>query len=212
MLRYDIVLITPLDLSLADRKTVTPHEAAQWSMIVPRAGSYSRQFGETAARRFGVDAEAVIKVGGWGEIKRYVERGFSGAEHLPPRDGSGVGDFVQGFLSSAELLGLHPVEQGSDGARRGMGTVLVLVVGAGAVAALSARGLARRRGVGAGGGWGSLRTRRAVRRCRGGVAPGRGPCGGSARQRPRARCAMRSARKIRARRRQGLSESSTARR
>ena len=42
----------------------------------PPAGSYSRQFGETAAREFGVDVQAVLEVGGWGVIKRYVERGI----------------------------------------------------------------------------------------------------------------------------------------
>ena len=76
MLRYDIVLITSLDHPLAGRETVTPHEAAQWPMIALRGGSYSRQFGEAAARRFGVNAKAVIEVGGWGEIKRYVEWGL----------------------------------------------------------------------------------------------------------------------------------------
>ena len=36
----------------------------------------SRQFGATAAREFGVDVKAVLEVGGWGVIKRYVERGI----------------------------------------------------------------------------------------------------------------------------------------
>ena len=76
MLRYDIVLITSREHPLAGRETVTPKEAAEWPAIVPPAGSYSRQFGETAAREFGVDAQAVLEVGGWGVIKRYVERGI----------------------------------------------------------------------------------------------------------------------------------------
>ena len=42
---------------------------------MPPAGSYSRQSGETAAREFRVDAKAVVEVGGWGVIKRYMERG-----------------------------------------------------------------------------------------------------------------------------------------
>ena len=76
MLRYDIVLITALDHALAGRVSVTPQEAAQWPMIAPPAGTYSRQVGETAAKRLGVDARAVIEVRGWGVIKRYVERGL----------------------------------------------------------------------------------------------------------------------------------------
>ena len=76
MLRYDIVLITSRNHPLAGRETVTPEEAAKWPAIVPPAGSYSRQFGETAAREFGVDVNAVLQVGGWGVVKRYVERGI----------------------------------------------------------------------------------------------------------------------------------------
>lgn len=39
-------------------------------------GSYSRQLGETAARELGIDVNAVVEVGGWGVIRRYVERGI----------------------------------------------------------------------------------------------------------------------------------------
>ena len=75
VLRYDIVLITPRDHPLAGRKTVTPKEAAEWPAIAPPAGSYSRQFGDTTARELGLEVGAVLDVGGWGVIKRYVERG-----------------------------------------------------------------------------------------------------------------------------------------
>ena len=76
MLRYDIVLITSRNHPLASRETVTAKEVGKWPTIVPPAGSYSRQFGETAAREFGVDVKAMLEVGGWGVIKRYVERGI----------------------------------------------------------------------------------------------------------------------------------------
>ena len=76
LLRYEIVLITSLGHPLAGRSTVSPDEASAWPAIVPPAGTYSRQFGETAAQRFGVDVNAVIEVGGWGVIKRYVEQGL----------------------------------------------------------------------------------------------------------------------------------------
>ena len=66
MLLYDIVLITSRDHPLAARETVTPQEAANWPAIVPPPGSYSRQFGATAAREFRIDAKAVLEVGGWG--------------------------------------------------------------------------------------------------------------------------------------------------
>ena len=76
MLRYDIVLITSLDHPLAGRKSVTPQEAVRWPMIAPPAGSYNRRIGETAAKRLGVDADAIVEVRGWGVIKRYVEHGL----------------------------------------------------------------------------------------------------------------------------------------
>ena len=50
LLPYDIVLITSLDHPLAGRETVSPEEASAWPAIVPPAGTYSRQFGETAAQ------------------------------------------------------------------------------------------------------------------------------------------------------------------
>ena len=76
MLSYDIVLITSRTHPLAGRETVTPEEAAQWPAIVRPVGSYSRQFGKTPAREFGVDVKPVIEVGDWEAIKRYVERGL----------------------------------------------------------------------------------------------------------------------------------------
>ena len=76
MLCYDTVLITSLDHPLAGRTSVTPQEVAQWPMIAPPAGSYGRRVGETAAKRLGVDARAIVEVRGWGVIKRYVERGL----------------------------------------------------------------------------------------------------------------------------------------
>ena len=76
MLRYNIVLITARDHPLAGRATVTPQEVAEGPVVVPLAGSYGRKLAESAAREFGVEIEAVIEVGGWGVIKRYVERGL----------------------------------------------------------------------------------------------------------------------------------------
>ena len=76
LLPCDVVLITSLDHPLAGRDTVSPEEVSAWPAIVPTPGTYSRQFGETVARRLGVGVKAVIKVGGWGVIKRYVEMGL----------------------------------------------------------------------------------------------------------------------------------------
>ena len=76
LLPYEIVLITASDHPLAEREAVSPKEASAWPAIVPPAGTYSRQYGETAAREFGIDVNAVIEVGGWSVIQRYVESGL----------------------------------------------------------------------------------------------------------------------------------------
>ena len=76
ILSYDIVLITSLDHALAGREAVTPEDAAKWPAIVPPTGTSSLRFGNAMARQFGVDINALMEVGGWGVIKRYVERGF----------------------------------------------------------------------------------------------------------------------------------------
>lgn len=73
---YAMVIITSLDHPLAGRERVSPHEAAAWPAVVPPAETYSRQYGETAARKLGIDINAVVEVGGWGVLKRYVEAGF----------------------------------------------------------------------------------------------------------------------------------------
>ena len=73
---YDIVLITAVDHPLAKRGAVSAREIAPWPAIAPTMGTRSRQFGETAARQFGVETNVVIEVGGWQAIKRYVQCGL----------------------------------------------------------------------------------------------------------------------------------------
>ena len=76
ILTYQIVLIASLDHPLARRETVSPEEVRAWPTIVPAASTYSGQYGENVARQFGLDTKGSIEVGGWGVIKRYVERGL----------------------------------------------------------------------------------------------------------------------------------------
>lgn len=76
ILTYDIVLITPLDHPLAGRETVTLEEAARFPAVVPPAGSNSRRFGDEVVRQRGIRIPAVIEVGGWDVLKRYVASGF----------------------------------------------------------------------------------------------------------------------------------------
>ena len=73
---YRIVLITPLDHPLAGRETVSPCEVHTWPAVVVPPGLYTRQHGETVAHALGLDVSAVIEVGEWGVLKRYVEAGF----------------------------------------------------------------------------------------------------------------------------------------
>ena len=76
ILSYDIALITSLDHPLAGREAVTLEDAARSPVIVPPTGTSSIRFGNAMAGQFGVDINALMEVGGWGVIKRYVERGF----------------------------------------------------------------------------------------------------------------------------------------
>ena len=75
LLTYHRVLICAPDHPLAARERVTPHEAVAYRAVVPPAGTYSRQFGERAARGFGITVDVAVEVGGWGLLKRYVEAG-----------------------------------------------------------------------------------------------------------------------------------------
>ena len=75
LLTYHRVLICARDHPLAGRASVTPHEAVAYRAVVPPEGTYSRQFGERAARGFGIDIDVAVEVGGWGMLKRYVEAG-----------------------------------------------------------------------------------------------------------------------------------------
>ena len=76
LLTYHRVLICASDHPLAGRASVTPHEAVAYRAVVPPEGTYSRQFGEDAAQALGIVINAVVEVGGWGVLKRYVEAGF----------------------------------------------------------------------------------------------------------------------------------------
>lgn len=76
LLTYDLVLITPPDHPLSGRASVSPQEASAYSVVVPPAGLYGREFGRATAGRFGAGADVTIEVGGWGVLKRYVEAGF----------------------------------------------------------------------------------------------------------------------------------------
>ena len=75
LLAYHRVLICAPDHPLASRERVTPHEAVAYRAVVPPEGTYSRQLGERAARRFGITIDVAVEVGGWGMLKRYVEAG-----------------------------------------------------------------------------------------------------------------------------------------
>lgn len=74
LLTYGFVLIASPDHPLAGCEAISPGEAAAWPAIMP-AGTYSREFRETAARYFGDGFKAAIEVGGWEVIKRYVAAG-----------------------------------------------------------------------------------------------------------------------------------------
>ena len=76
VLSYDLVLITSEEHPLAGRETVSPAEIAAYPVIVPDFGTYSLQGVESPLRHLGIEANAVIEVGGWDVVERYVEAGL----------------------------------------------------------------------------------------------------------------------------------------
>ena len=76
VLTYDLVLITSTDHPLAGRQTVSPEEIAAYPVIMPDFGTYSPQGVESPLRHLGIEANAVIEVGGWDVVERYVEAGM----------------------------------------------------------------------------------------------------------------------------------------
>ena len=73
---FEFVLITPADHPLADRESVALEEAGRYSAIVPSAGAYGRQLGESIAGRFGAGGGLTVEAAGWDVIKSWVEAGL----------------------------------------------------------------------------------------------------------------------------------------
>ena len=76
ILEWDLVLITPEDHPLAGRTSVEVRETSGYPAIVPPAGTFSRDFGESIARAHGMKVNVAIETSGWGVIKTYVEAGL----------------------------------------------------------------------------------------------------------------------------------------
>ncbi len=76
ILEWELVLITPRNHPLAGRQSVDIREIAGYPGIVPPARTYSRDFGEAIARRFGVTVNVGIETSGWILVKTFVEAGL----------------------------------------------------------------------------------------------------------------------------------------
>ena len=76
LLTWELVLIVAEDHPLAGRESADIRDLAKYPGIVPPAGTFSRNFGESIARRFGVTVNVGIETNGWGLTKTYVESGL----------------------------------------------------------------------------------------------------------------------------------------
>ena len=76
LLTYRLVVVVPPGHPLAERASVSAQQVAGFPAVVVPSEAYSQQLGETADRALGIDVNAVVKVTGWGVLKRYVEAGF----------------------------------------------------------------------------------------------------------------------------------------
>ncbi len=76
MFSYDVVLIVPTDHPLAGQAQLTSQRLDNERAIIPAKGTPSRKFGEHATRTIGLEPDLALEVGGWSEVKRYVEDGL----------------------------------------------------------------------------------------------------------------------------------------
>ena len=107
---YDLVLITPEDHPLAGREFVEIQEATEYPAVVPPAGTYNQQFGESIAHQFAREARVAVETSGWGVIKQYVQdgfRGLGGSDPLPHREGPRAGHPVRGARPEPKLWNLY---------------------------------------------------------------------------------------------------------
>ena len=73
---YRAVLITPLDHPLAGRGSVSLREVSAYRSVVATAETYGLRSGKTLVQELDITENAVVEVGGWVLLKRYVEAGI----------------------------------------------------------------------------------------------------------------------------------------
>ena len=73
---WELVLITPQDHPLAGRESVDIQDVSRYPGIVPPTGTFSRDFGESLARRYGAEVRVAVETSGWDIIKAHVEAGL----------------------------------------------------------------------------------------------------------------------------------------
>ena len=99
LIDWTLVLITPEDHPLSGRTSVGIPELSGYPGVVPPAGTFSRNFGESLARRFGGEINVAIEASGWGIIKAYVQAGL------------GVSVMPSLCLSEEDRLSVIPLEE-----------------------------------------------------------------------------------------------------
>jgi DNA-binding transcriptional LysR family regulator len=75
IISYDPVLITPLGHPLAQKQRVTLEEISQYPLILPPRNLSTWRVVEWAFAQHNLKYEVKMEVGGWEEIKKYVELG-----------------------------------------------------------------------------------------------------------------------------------------
>jgi len=73
---YGLVVITSLDHPLAGRDSIKFREMDGYPAVVPQAGTQSRRYGESVARRLGLEINIAAEVPGWAAIKEHVAAGI----------------------------------------------------------------------------------------------------------------------------------------
>lgn len=73
---YDPILIMPLDHSLAQKKQVTLQEISRYPLVLPPRNLSTWRMVELVFTQHDLKYEVKLEVGGWEEIKKYVELGI----------------------------------------------------------------------------------------------------------------------------------------
>lgn len=95
-----VVIVTPKDHPLAQKKYVAWHDLAAYPLVQREQSSETRRAFEKAAQQAGVELKNILALGSWGSIVSSVHAGL------------GVGVAMAGEVKPSDELAILPIEKG----------------------------------------------------------------------------------------------------